>query len=122
MQHFARTAATILSLLTMHEGIAAPAVAGQINGAVQVPLPLYLQPGDSTPAQRVTPTDLPWQILAMKDDFYRVRVAGREYWVDSMTVRVARGSKATCDTTVLPGTANHRPTGSTAGAGEEACR
>lgn len=119
-------AAASLSLLAGLSATAAqaatPATQGQVTAAVQKPLPLYAHPGDANAAQTVAADNLPWPILEAKDDFYRVRIGGRDYWVDGMTVRVARAAKAACDATVTQGKTNNSPTGSTPGAGENACR
>lgn len=123
----ARLAATMLALLPVLPALPAgaatpPSDLGQVAGAVVKPLPLYAHPGDAAAAQSVAPDNLPWPVLESKDDFYRVRVAGHDYWVDSMTVRVTRGAKASCAGTVMQGGSNHSPTGSTPGAGEANCR
>ncbi|CAB3633093.1 MAG: hypothetical protein J0I68_09665 [Achromobacter sp.] len=98
----------------------APALAAdQIVGASLKPLPLYAQPGGGTPAAQSDGQGMPWPVLESREEFYRVKVNGADYWVDSMQVRVARNSSAQCGPVVkrVPG-----PTGSTAGAGENACR
>lgn len=101
-----------------------PPVHSQPSGSKQVvaasvkPLPLFNQPGDASPARTVAPEGLPWPILEEKQDFFRISVDNRDYWVDSMQVRATRGVNAKC--TVLSGKAAV-PVGSTAGAGENAC-
>ena len=40
---------------------------------------------------------LPWDVLETRNDFYRVKVSGKDYWVDSMTVHVNRAVKANCE-------------------------
>ena len=99
---------------------ATPAVAAdQIVGASIKPLPLYVQPGGTTPAAKSDGQGMPWPVLETREEFYRVKVDGGDYWVDSMQVRVSRNSAAQCGPVIkrVPG-----PTGSTAGAGENACR
>jgi hypothetical protein len=95
------------------------AFADQIVGASLKPLPLYAQPGGGTPTAKSDGQDLPWPVLETREEFYRVKVNGADYWVDSMQVRISRGSSAKCGP-VLKGVP--APTGSTAGAGEDACR
>ncbi|MGY6269217.1 hypothetical protein ACXIUT_05970 [Achromobacter denitrificans] len=93
--------------------------ADQIVGASLKPLPLYTQPGGGTPAAKANVQDLPWIVLEAREDFYRVKVGGTDYWVDSMHVQISRNSSARCGP-VIKGVPP--PTGSTAGAGEDACR
>ncbi|RBL80857.1 hypothetical protein DDE05_48500 [Streptomyces cavourensis] len=93
--------------------------ADQIVSASIKPLPLYAQPGGTTPTAKSDGQGMPWPVLESREEFYRVNVEGGEYWVDSMQVRVSRNSAAQCGPVIkrVPG-----PTGSTAGAGENACR
>lgn len=99
---------------------AAPVFAAdQIVSASIKPLPLYAQPGSAAPAAKSDGQGMPWPVLETREEFYRVKVEGGDYWVDSMQVRVSRNSSAQCGPVIkrVPG-----PTGSTAGAGENACR
>ena len=89
----------------------------QVVAASVKPLPLYVQPGDATPAKAIAPEGLPWPILEEKQDFFRVKIEGNDYWVDGMQVRATRGVNAKC--TVL--SKAPVPVGATAGAGENAC-
>lgn len=113
-----------LSVVLMALSTTAQQVHAQPNGNKQVvaasvkPLPLFHQPGDATPVKTVVPEGLPWPILEEKQDFFRVNVDNRDFWVDSMQVRATRGVNARC--TVLSGKAAV-PVGATAGAGENAC-
>ena len=103
--------------------LASPWAAAQTTASKQIvaasvkPLPLYAQPGDATPAKTVAPDGLPWPILEEKQDFFRVKSEGSDYWVDGMQVRATRGVNAKC--TVL--SKAPVPVGATAGAGENAC-
>jgi hypothetical protein len=92
---------------------------GSVVAAPKKPVPLFKTPDDDKPAAKADANDLPWPILEEKNDFYRVHVGGADYWVDSMLVRVSRGSSAKCGP-VVKGAAK-TPTGSTPGAGENMC-
>jgi hypothetical protein len=39
---------------------------------------------------------LPWSIEESKNDYYRVNIDGKDYWVDAMTVHVSRVVSASC--------------------------
>jgi negative regulator of sigma E activity len=112
-------AAVVLALSTVTQPVRAqPSGSKQVVAASVKPLPLFNQPGDASPAKTVVPEGLPWPILEEKQDFFRISIDSRDYWVDSMQVRATRGVNAKC--TVLSGKAAV-PVGSTAGAGENAC-
>lgn len=96
---------------------AQPAMSKQVVATSVKPLPLYAQPGDAAPAKTVAPDGMPWAILEEKQDFFRVRIEGSDYWVDSMQVRATRGANAKCTVLSNP----QVPVGATAGAGENAC-
>lgn len=98
---------------------AANASADTIVAASLKPLPLYAQPDGGAPAARSDGQGMPWPVLEKKSEFYRVNVDGKDYWVDSMQVRISRGSAAKCGP-VINGVPP--PSGSTAGAGKDACR
>lgn len=117
--HLISLSVVLLALSTTTQRVhAQPSGSKQVVAASVKPLPLFHQPGDATPAKTVMPEGLPWTILEEKQDFFRVSVDNRDYWVDSMQVRATRGVNAKC--TVLSGKAAV-PVGSTAGAGENAC-
>ncbi len=107
--------AAIAAVLSWH----GTAAADQIVAASMKPLPLYAQPGGGTPTAKSDGQGMPWPVLETREDFYKIHVDGATYWVDSMHVRVARGSSAQCGPVVKGVPA---PTGSTAGAGENVCR
>jgi hypothetical protein len=60
----------------------------------------------------------PWVVLEDKEDFYRVKVDGQEFWVDSMDVRTAPVVKAKCTLGVAE---KKQPVGATMGAGVNPC-
>lgn len=61
------------------------------------PLPLYASPDAAQPASSTHASGLPWAVLDTRNDFYRVKVDGKDYWVDSMTVHVSQAVKANCE-------------------------
>ena len=115
---WACTFTAVVACVVVSPGAAAQTTAAkQITAASVKPLPLYAQPGDATPAKTVAPDGLPWPILEEKQDFFRVKWEGVDYWVDGMQVRAARGVNAKCTVTSKA----QVPVGATAGAGENAC-
>lgn len=74
---------------------AAPA-ADRITGVKGDQVELYDAPNDIKPAAVVKPAALPWIVKEEKDSFYRVQVNGKDAWVDSMQVTVARDSAHHC--------------------------
>ncbi|MBP3979160.1 MULTISPECIES: hypothetical protein [unclassified Acidovorax] len=116
---FAGVSAAAVVFVTASPTVAAQNTEGkQITAASVKQLPLFAQPGDATPAKTVTPDGMPWPILEEKQDFFRVKVGGADFWVDSMQVRATRSVSAQC--TVLAGKAA-TPVGATPGAGKDAC-
>ncbi|WP_321879160.1 hypothetical protein [Paraburkholderia bannensis] len=61
------------------------------------PLPLYASPAAPQPASSIHASGLPWDVLESRDDFYRVKIGGKDYWVDSMTVHASQAVKAACE-------------------------
>ncbi|CAB3829758.1 hypothetical protein ACTJNK_23420 [Achromobacter anxifer] len=100
-------------------GASAADAADAIVGLNIKPLPLYAKSDGGTPAAKSDGQGMPWPVLEEANEFYHVKVDGKDYWVDSMHVRIARGSAAQCGP-VIKGVPP--PTGSTAGAGENVCR
>ncbi|SDC70954.1 hypothetical protein [Paraburkholderia lycopersici] len=63
------------------------------------PLPLYATPAPGTPASSTHASGLPWPVLEDNSGYYRVRLDGKDYWVDSMNVRASQVVKAACEKT-----------------------
>ena len=112
------TALAVAALAALPTLAVAQAGGKQVVAASVKPLPLFASPGDATPAKSVAPEGLPWPILEEKQEFFRVKVGGGDYWVDRMQVRATRGVNAKC--TVLTSKAPV-PVGATPGAGENVC-
>ena len=71
--------------------------AGSVVSAKIDPVPLYGSPDEASPARTVPASSLPWHIKETRNDFYRVSVDGKDYWVDSMTVHASKTVAATCE-------------------------
>lgn len=96
-----RGAKTALPLaIALAATCAAAATAGQsIVSAKRDPLPLYAAPTPATPASSTHASDLPWPVLEENSGYYRVKLGGKDYWVDSMNVRASQVVKANCEKT-----------------------
>ena len=92
---------------------APPIVAAKVN-----PLPLFDRPGADKPAKTLVAIGFPWVVLEDKEDFYRVNVDGKEFWVDSMDVRTAPVVKTKCTLGVA---GKKQPVGAIMGAGANPC-
>ncbi len=111
---------TLVAALALYgAGASAADAADAIVGLNIKPLPLYAKSDGGTPAAKSDGQGMPWLVLEEANEFYHVKVDGKDYWVDSMHVRIARGSAAQCGPVIKGVPA---PTGSTAGAGENVCR
>lgn len=82
------------------------------------PLPLYASPGDGAPATSIAASTLPLDVREVKGDFLRVRVGGRDLWVDSMNVRASRKTAARCGAVA----ANGARVAGELGAGSDRCK
>jgi hypothetical protein len=89
----AARAAAIVALLAL---TGAASAADRITGVKGGEVELYDAPNDIKPAAVVKPAALPWVVKEEKDSFYRVQVNGKDAWVDSMQVTVARDSAHRC--------------------------
>ncbi len=96
-----RGAKTALALaLALAATWTAVAVAGQsIMSAKRDPLPLYAAPTPAAPVSSTHASGLPWPVLEENSGYYRVKVDGKDYWVDSMNVRASQIVKANCEKT-----------------------
>lgn len=106
----------LAGLAYAQSGSAVPAL--QILAAKVNPLPLFNKPGESNPAKTMVPDGFPWTVLEDKQDFYRVKVGERDYWVDSLNVRTAQSVKAKC---TLGQNNKNQPVAATMGAGSNPC-
>ena len=122
---FRRTGAGVLAVLalaavagTAHAQREAAVQAPPIVAAKVNPLPLFDRPGAGKPAKTMVAGGFPWVVLEDKEDLYRVKVDGQEFWVDSMDVRTAPVVKAKCTLGVAE---KKQPVGATMGAGVNPC-
>lgn len=78
------------------------------------------EPGQATPSRQIPVAEVttPLSVLASQSGFLKVSLGGREVWVRAAQVRIKRDSGASCATRV----SQFSPTGSTPGAGADACR
>lgn len=53
-------------------------------------------PDDAKPGQKVEVSGLPWTIKEEKNSFYKVALGGKDVWIDSMQVMVARDATSNC--------------------------
>ncbi|QGZ60904.1 hypothetical protein [Paraburkholderia acidisoli] len=74
-----------------------PAETVQITSAKSDPLPLYAAPGDAQPVTTTHVAGLPWDVLESQKQFFRVKLDGKNYWVDGMSVHLSRAVKAKCE-------------------------
>jgi len=83
-------------------------------------LDLYEQPGATQSARQISVSEagLPLAIQATQTGYYKVAIAGRDYWLRGMQVRVHRATNAGCTTSVVAATG---VTIATPGAGKDAC-
>lgn len=71
--------------------------AGSVVSAKIDPVPLYASPDEADPAKTAPASSLPWHIKETRNDFYRVSIDGKDYWVDSMTVHASKTVVAACE-------------------------
>ncbi|HEX9173314.1 MAG TPA: hypothetical protein VF861_11680 [Telluria sp.] len=90
------SAARVAAALALFALAGAAAAADRITGVKGVQIELFDAPNDVKPSAVVKPAALPWIVKEEKDSFYRVQVNGRDAWVDSMQVTVARDSAHHC--------------------------
>ncbi|MYN29569.1 hypothetical protein [Duganella levis] len=70
--------------------------AEQITGVKGKQIELFDAPDDSKPGRKMEVSGLPWSIKEEKNSFFKVAVGGKDVWVDSMQVNVARTVKSEC--------------------------
>lgn len=91
--------ARLIALATL-VALALPAPAAyaaeQITGVKSKQIELFDAPDDSKPGRKVEVSGLPWSIKEEKNSFFKVAVGGKDVWVDSMQVNVARSVKSEC--------------------------
>lgn len=60
------------------------------------PVPLYASSEGKSQAGSAAASTLPWKIDEDQNDFYRVSIAGKTYWVDSLDVHADMPVTARC--------------------------
>ena len=98
---------------------AADAIVG-ISPSTRATLDVFDNPGATEPAQQIPAAEIPMPlpIAASQAGFFKVSLGGRDGWVKGAQVRVKRETGASCAGKISQFT----PTGSTAGAGGDACK
>jgi hypothetical protein len=72
---------------------------GDVNSIVSAkvdPIPLYTSSDGGNAVKRVPASGLPWPIKDTRNDFFRVAIDGKDYWVDSMDVHAGMSVVAPC--------------------------
>ncbi|SDH78074.1 hypothetical protein SAMN04487926_1084 [Paraburkholderia steynii] len=82
------------------------------------PVTLYSSPDGSTQAGSAPASTLPWKIEDDQKGFYKIRLRGRVYWVDSLDVHADLAVVAKCTRTVGP----NDPVAADFGAGSNRCK
>ncbi len=82
------------------------------------PLPLYAVPGDTAAVSSIAASSLPLEVQEVRGEFMRVRVGGRDLWVDSMMVRANRKTAARCGAIAVNGS----KVAGELGAGSDRCK
>ncbi|MCB8748901.1 hypothetical protein LHU53_18585 [Rhodoferax sp. U2-2l] len=85
-------------------------------------LDLYEQPGSAQPVRQISVSEagLPLAIQSTQTGYHKVAIAGRDYWLRGMQVRISRDTTAAgCGTSVV---APAGATIATPGAGKDACK
>lgn len=82
---------------------------------------LYDQPGAAQAVRQINVAEagFPLNIQEAKTGFYKVTIAGQDYWLRGLQVRISRDTSAGCSTAAL---AKMGATIATPGAGKDACQ
>ena len=115
----ARTGATA-ALLCM-AGSAAFA-ADQVVAVKGKQIEVFSVPDNVQPGAMVAAAGLPWAIKEEKNSFYRVALNGKDAWVDSMKVSVARASTDACPPVGQARSLQPSPVAGVPGAGPARCK
>lgn len=120
-----------LKILSMIALLVLPVSVAMAQGKVEAPNPsgltsldLYEQPGAAKPLRQISVSEigLPLAILAIESNYYKVTIAGHEYWLRGAQVRRSRKSTAGCVTTTVAPAGATALTAATPGAGKDACQ
>ncbi|WP_176053337.1 hypothetical protein [Paraburkholderia caribensis] len=67
------------------------------------PIPLYANPDGKNQTGSAPASSLPWTVEDDRNDFYKVSIGGKHYWVDSMDVHANMYVTAKCSRGAGPG-------------------
>ena len=92
-----------------------------LNPSGSTTVDLYSQAGDAQAVRQITVGEagLPLTIQDTQSGFHKVLIAGKEYWIRSVRVRVSRESTASCGPAFA---SSNGPIAATPGAGKDACK
>jgi hypothetical protein len=96
--------------------------ADQVVAAKSAQIELFAVPDDAKPGVKVAVAGLPWTIKEEKNSFYKVAVNGKDVWVDSMQVNVARASTDACPSAGQARTVQPSSVAGAPGAGANRCK
>lgn len=85
-----------LLLLSLLGGLATYVSAEQIVSVKTKKLEVFAKPDDDKPLSIVEPVGLPWQIKEERNAYFKVRLNGKDVWIDAMQVTVLRDSADKC--------------------------
>ena len=105
-----------LSLAMAQDKVIAPSPSSRAS------LDLYEQPGSAQPVRQISVSEagLPLAIQSTQTGYHKVAIAGRDYWLRGMQVRISRGTPEGGCTTASRAPVG--PTIATPGAGKDACK
>ena len=96
--------------------------ADQVVAAKAKQIEMFAVPDDAQPGVMVAVAGLPWTIKDEKNSFYLVAVNGKDAWIDSMKVSVARGSTDACPQAGQARTVQPASLAGAPGAGPNRCK
>lgn len=96
---------------------AAPSYSSIASAKVD-PVPLYKSSDGKSQAGSAAASTLPWRIDDDQNDFYRVSIGGKTYWVDSLDVHADMPVTARCSR--MPGAGG--PVAADFGASSDRCK
>jgi len=96
--------------------------ADQVVAAKARQIEVFAVPDDAQPGVMVAVAGLPWTIKEEKNSFYLVAVNGKDAWIDSMKVSVARASTDACPQAGQARTVQPASLAGAPGAGPNRCK
>lgn len=123
LSELARAAVLCLSAgAVLTAAAAGQAALDQVVAVKGKQIEVFAVPDDTAPGATVAVAALPWAIKEEKNSFYRVAVNGKDVWIDSMQVSVARGSSDNCSKLGRTGAMQPGSIAGVPGAGPARCK